>query len=760
MAWYSKLGYNHQHSMAVAAGTRLGPYEISGPLGAGGMGEVYRARDSRLDREVAIKVLPPHLANDPQALARFEREAKAIAALSHPNILAIHDFGSHLGNTYAVTELLEGETLRSWLARSAVPWKKAVEIASGVADGLSAAHAKGLIHRDLKPENIFLTKDGRVKILDFGLVRTSEISSAQNHEAITLTQDGIVMGTPGYMSPEQVRAGAVSAGSDIFSLGCVLYEMVAGQRAFVRETAAQTMTAILEAKPPDLGKAAPTELEDVISRCLEKNPQQRFHSAGDLTLALRAVLAGSSAPAPQVDMPEAPSLAVLPFVNMSAEPDNEYFSDGLTEELISALAKIEGLRVVGRTSVFQFKGKAVDAREVGARLKVRALLDGSVRKAGDRLRISVQLINVSDGCQLWSERYQCEMKDIFAVQDEITGKVVNALRVRLFAGTVQVAHTPPNVDAYNLYLKGRHQQTRRTPDGLHKSIANFQEAIALDPRLAAAYCGLSESYSIMAYNELLPSRELMPKAKAAAQRALELDGTLAAAHALLGDVMSGWEWDWEGGEEEFRHAIRLNPGDALGHFLYASSNLGPRGRWREALHEMRRALELDPVSPAMNRDLGQLLFMQRDYDQAIEQFRRTRDLDPDFIGVYYWLGRAYEQKNLPEKALAAFEQRLLFGTNTRVLAAIAHLHAISGNRADALERLRQLEESTEGGRVPPLDLATVYVGLGETDQAFEFLTRAFEERSAAIYQLKVDPVYDSLRDDARFRALLDKMGLR
>jgi len=459
--------------------------------------------------------------------------------------------------------------------------------------------------------------------------------------------------------------------------------------------------------------------------------------------------------------PEQPSLAVLPFVNMTAEPDNEYFSDGLTEELISALAKIEGLRVIGRTSVFQFKGKAVDARDVGARLNVGALLDGSVRKAGDRLRIRAQLNSAINGSQLWSQRYECEMKDVFTVQDEITGMVVDALRVRLVAGGAPaISHPPPpDVDAFNLYLKGRHQQTRRTPGSLHKSIANFEEAIALDPRFAAAHCGLSESYSIMSYNELLPPRELMPKAKAAAQRALTLDPMSAAAHALLGDVMSVYEWDWQGGEEELRRAIQLNAGDALPLYLYATSNLEPRGRWRKALEEMQRALELDPVSPPMNRDLGQLLFMQRDYDQAIEQLQKTRDLDPEFIGVYYWLGRAYEQKQMPEHALGAFEQRLRSGKNTRVLAGIAHLHGASGNRGEALARLRQLEEFPESGRVPSLDLATAYIGLGETEQAIDFLIRAFEEHSAAIYQLKVDPIYDPLRGDARFTVLLEKMGL-
>jgi len=415
--------------MTLSAGTRLGPYEILSRLGAGGMGEVYRARDPRLDRHVAIKVLPQRLAQDPRALARFDREAKAVAALSHPNILSIHDFGCDAGITYAVTELLEGETLRGHLSRGSLGWRKAVETGIAIADGLSAAHSKGITHRDLKPENIFLTEDGHVKILDFGLARTTGTSATEKAEAPTVTEEGVVLGTVGYMSPEQVRGVAADARSDIFSLGCVLYEMVAGRRAFSRATAAQTMAAILEAQPAEFattGKQVPAGLENVIAHCLEKSPQERFHSAHDVALALRSTLGGSAAArrfparrwavlAALITALAAPaavywfagrakpidSLAVMPFVNVGADPNTEYLSDGITENLINNLSQLPKLRVVPRTLVNVYKGKETDPRKVGQDLHVRAILTGKVVQRGDSLNIQTELVDVGQLSQLW-----------------------------------------------------------------------------------------------------------------------------------------------------------------------------------------------------------------------------------------------------------------------------------------------------------------------------------------------------------------------
>jgi TolB-like protein len=461
-----------------------------------------------------------------------------------------------------------------------------------------------------------------------------------------------------------------------------------------------------------------------------------------------------------IDAREPAALAVLPFANMTGDPKDEYLSDGLTEEIISSLGRIEGLRVVGRTSVFRFRERSLGPREIGERLKVRAILDGSVRRSGGRLRITAQLINVADGCQLSSDKYECAMKDVFDVQDKISEKIVEALKVRLMGGAVPSVYRPRSVAAYNFYLKGRYQQARRTPEGLRKSVANFQHAIALDCGLAAAYSGLAESYSIMGLNELLPAREVISKARSAARQALSLDYRIAAAHACLGDVLSVYEWAWDHGEEEFQRAIRLDPSDAMSRSLYASSSLAPRQRWHEALAEMRRALNLEPVSALMSRDLGLLLFLKRDYVGAIEQFRATQDLDPDFIGIYYWLGRAYAENRMPTEALSAFELRLRWGQNTRVLAAIGRLHAETGNRPKALAVLRKLEQFVGSARVPPLDLVTLHIGLGQACRALDFLEHAFAERSPALYQLAIDPLYDPLRGHSRFKRLLEKMGLQ
>lgn len=496
-----------RYIMALSAGTRLGPYEILAPLGAGGMGEVYRARDPRLDRDVAIKILPERLARDPQALARFEREAKAVAALSHPNILAIHDFGFEGGITYAVTELLEGETLRSRLSRTALGWRKALETGIAIADGLSAAHSKGIIHRDMKPENIFFTEDGRVKILDFGLAR-STASVAQKGEAPTVTEEGVILGTAGYMSPEQVRGTSADARSDIFSLGCVLYEMVAGQRAFSRETSAQTMAAILEAQPAELaaiGKAVPGGLQNVIAHCLEKNPQERFHSAHDLALALRTTL-GVSAEAKRLPVrwvaagmgmlmvaaamywfagraKPIDSLAVMPFVNVGGDPNTEYLSDGITENLINNLSQLPKLRVLPRSLVFSYKGKEMNPRKVGQDLHVRAILTGRVVQRGDSLNVQTELVDVGEVSQLWGQQYDRKFTEILAVQEDISRQVSEKLRLRP-TGEQQKRlsrRDTENTEAYQLYLKGRYYWNRRTAELLKKANEYFQQAIEKDP---------------------------------------------------------------------------------------------------------------------------------------------------------------------------------------------------------------------------------------------------------------------------------------
>ena len=513
--------------MPLTPGTRLGPYEVLAPLGAGGLGEVYRARDTRLGREVAIKVLPESLAANPAPLSRFEREAKAVAALSHPNILAIHDVGRHEAVNFAVMELLEGETLRSRLA-SRISWSTAVEIGVAIADGLAAAHAKGIVHRDLKPENIFITSDGRVKILDFGLARMKPAPSPDGTTLPADTIEGTVMGTVGYMSPEQVRGEPVDAPGDIFSLGCILYEMLSGQRAFSRESAPQTMAAILETQPADLsasGRQIPLELSRIVTHCLEKHPQQRFQSAQDLAFALRAtggipsheaqpalalrlprrawfavalvVLAAAGLlywkfrPTPVID-----SLAVLPFTNVGANPDAEYLTDGITENLINNLSQLPKLRVVPRSLAFSYKGKHVDPRKAGHELNVGAVLMGRIVQRGESLNIQTELVDVENVSQLWGQQYDRKLSDIIVVQEEISKAVTARLGLRP-SGEVERRLTrryTENPEAHQLYLQGRFLWNRRTAQTLQRAAEYFQSAIDKDPTYALAWAGLAENH--------------------------------------------------------------------------------------------------------------------------------------------------------------------------------------------------------------------------------------------------------------------------
>ncbi|MBI3697405.1 MAG: protein kinase, partial [Acidobacteria bacterium] len=666
--------------MPLVAGLKLGPYEILAPLGAGGMGEVYRARDTRLDREVAIKVLPEHLAKDPQAMARFEREAKAVAALSHPNILAIHDVGSEQGVAYVVMELLEGETLRARVGRSAVPWRKAVEIGVAIADGLAAAHSKGIIHRDLKPENIFLTSDGRVKILDFGLARWKPKPSAPTDAAATTeTEAGTVMGTVGYMSPEQIRGTAADAPSDIFSLGCVLYEMVTGQRSFARSTAPETLTAILNEDPPNLadsGKEIPADLQGIIHHCLEKNAEQRFQSARDLAFALRAaagsggagvpagprgsrkrlnrsiwagaavvLLAGGSFFVWRVTSGKAiDSLAVLPFVNVGADPNTEYLSDGITENLINSLSQIPKLRVVPRNRVFRYKGRETDTEKIGRELNVRAVLTGRVVQRGDSLNIQTELVDVAADSQLWGRQYERKFSEIIPVQEEIAKEVSEKLRLRP-TGEEQkrlAKRYTENAEAHQLYLRGRYYWNRRTTETLKRAAEYFRQAIDKDPTYALAWAGLADCYALYGAYGVLPPPEAAPKAKEAANRALVLDDRLAEPHAALGLAKTVYDWDWSGAEREFKRSIEINPSYATAHYWY-SICLGATGRLDEAIAGSKRAQEADPLSPNIGTAAGDMFYFARRYDQAIKQYRKTLDMDPNFPRAHWFLAMAYEQ---------------------------------------------------------------------------------------------------------------------
>jgi serine/threonine protein kinase/tetratricopeptide (TPR) repeat protein len=770
----------------LTIGARLGPYEILAPLGSGGMGEVYRARDVRLGREVAVKVLPEHVATDPDRKARFEQEARAVAVLAHPNILVLHDFGAEAGVTFAVTELLEGETLRQRLGGGALPWRKTVEIGVALADGMAAAHAKGIIHRDLKPENIFLTADGRVKILDFGLARVApppiEIPGAETvsyHEPLAQTDPGTMMGTVGYMSPEQVRGLTVDARTDLFALGCVLYEMVAGRRAFAAQTGADALAAILNADPPDLeesGKKVPPEAELVIRHCLEKNPEQRFQSARDLAFALRALLSGSDAAAPQRDVPPQPeeprrrrrkvrarkpvdSLAVLPLTG--ADAGMEYLSDGITDSLIQTLSQLPGLRVMARSTVFRYKGKDADAQQVGQALGVRAVLTGRLVQRGQRLTIETELVDVQDGSRLWGERYDRETADILAVEKAMAQEIAEKLRLRLTGEQRKRIGQPvtQSTEAYQCYLKGRYHWNKRTEDGLKKSIKLFEEAIEHDPTYALAYTGIADAYLNLGGWGHLAYHEAYPRAKAAATRALAIDENLAEAHVSLAMVNKEYYWDWAGAGQRYRRALELNPNYAVAHQWYGEY-LAAVGRHTEAIAAVKRALDLDPLSLIIHATLGRhAYYFARQYDQAIAQLRKTLEMDANFWVAHSFLGWVYARVGRLADALAEFQTARRLDENLENIAGLGYTHGLSGHADEAGQALEELRQIAEKRYVSPILSAVIAIGLGQHDRAFDWLEKAYEDRAQMLSEIKADPLFDSIRSDQRFADLLRRVGL-
>jgi len=781
--------------VTLRSGLRLGPYEILSPIGAGGMGEVYRARDSRLGRDVAIKVPPEHLASDAAALARFEREARAIAALSHPNILEIHDVGSDAGVTFVVTELLKGETLRQRLSGGALPLRTAAEIGVSIADGLAAAHACGVVHRDLKPENVFLTSDGRVKILDFGLARLEPESDPTLQSTIpTDTQSGVLLGTAGYVSPEQVRGRRADPRSDIFSLGCVLYEMVTGRRAFSGETTAEILVAILKEEPRDPADVVtdlPEDLRMIILRSLAKEPETRFQSARDLAFALKVAESlpahRESAP-PQAQIPRrtvklwtivaaavailvaagvivlssrasgsTDSLAILPFTNASGDPNAEYLSDGLAESLIASLSRLQNVRVLAWTTVLQCKGKEPlrAARDLG----VRSFLTGRVLRRGDALVAEAELVDVRRGTRLWGDETPRKFPD-GAAAEQIAREVSRSLRARLPGQDERTrARHAPDPDAYDLYLKGRYFWNRRDEEGIKKSIGFFQEAIGKDPHYALAFAGLADSYDLVAFYDMLPPKEILPKARYAAIRALELDPMIAEAHASLADVQYQFDWDFSAAEQGFRKAISLNPNYAQAHQWY-SDFLSVSKRFGESFEEIALARRLDPLNIMIDTDVGLASYWAGQYDRAITQLRQTVELNASFFLTHFYLGLAQAGKGLFDAAITeAQTARSLEPGNPNPIMLYGYACGRAGRSPEALQALEDLRAMSQRRYVSAFLVAGVYVGLGEKDKAFEFLEKAYEERSGRLIYLGVEPAFDPLRFDPRFQNLVRKMRL-
>jgi serine/threonine protein kinase/Tfp pilus assembly protein PilF len=753
--------------MPLTPGTVLGTYEILAPIGAGGMGQIFRGRDSRLERDVAIKVLSEHLSADQAALARFEREAKAVAALNHPNILAIHGFGDHDGISYAVMELLEGETLRARLARSLPTWQSAVEVAIAVAEGLSVAHAKGIVHRDLKPDNIFLTTDGRVKILDFGLASWDEPAPPSEHTAaVTLTTPGTVMGTFAYMSPEQARGLSAGPPSDIFSLGCVLYEMLTGERLFSRPTTAEIMAAILNEETPRItatNRHVPADLEQVVVHCLEKYPVARFQSARDLAFSLRAVGTRPSGPAAAAAAPDAiNSLAVLPFVNAGGNPDTEYLSDGISETLINSLSQIPNLRVAPRSKAFRYKGQDVDLEKAGRELKVCALLTGKVFSRADVLSVQAELVDVVRDCQLWGERFQRKAADIFAVEEEIARQISDKLRPKLSgssADRMPKRHTD-NTEAYHLYLKGRFYWYKRTGDALRKAVEYFQAAIEIDPGYALVHAGLADGFMVLGFYDPSPAKAFLKRGKAAATRALEICPDLVEALSPLGMTQGIVDWNWADAERHHKRAIELNPNFWLAHTHYGMI-LSAMGRHEEAVDQVSHGLKLEPLTLVASHHFAWVSIRARHYAQAADQCRMAIEMDPHFAMGHYWLGLALELQFRYDEAIPELEEANRHAGNTFVTLELVRAHAISGRIANARNLLAQMHQRFEQSYADPYGLAMAHAALGEVDQAFQWLERASQDRTGMLAMwVNGDPRMDTLREDPRMHELLRRMGLK
>jgi serine/threonine protein kinase/tetratricopeptide (TPR) repeat protein len=745
----------------LEAGIRFGRFTILAPLGTGGMGEVYRARDERLDRDVALKVLPADVAGDRDRLDRFEREAKALARLSHSNILAIHEFGEDRGVTFVVTELLEGETLRERLRRGTPTWRQSLDVGAFVAEGLAAAHAKGIVHRDLKPENVFLTVDGRVKVLDFGLARIQEGPLAELDTVTSPppgTQAGAVLGTVGYMAPEQVRGERADHRSDVFALGCVLHEMLGGTPPFRRRSAPETMSAILRDEPPELtslGGDVPAELAGVLARCLAKRPEQRFQAAADLAFALRSMLtcAPSAPPARGVQRDEHPSIAVLPFANLSADPEQEYFCDGVAEEIINALAHVQGMRVVARTSAFAFKGRNADVREIGGALDVGAVLEGSVRKAGNRLRITAQLIDVASGYHLWSERFDRTLEDVFAIQDEIALAVVENLKVRLLGrerAALERRYTE-NLEAHNAYLRARYEWNRMVPEGFARSRELYEEALGLDEGLVPAYVGLAAWYISQAFWAHLEPREALARALPLVERALTLDPASAEAWYARGNIAGLAQYRFVEAEGMLRKAIELAPSLAEAH-LYLGGVLYFRGRPDEAIPALRRAARLDPISPTTAAWGANWLGHAGAREEGVAELEKLIAMYPEHWLPYWSLAPLLALTDRAAGLAAAEKALTLSGRANAALTFVACLSYAIGDAHRADEVRRELEERRAHMYVPPSLLAWIELARGERAAAMALLEEARDGNDLVLpfTRLGFGAVYPSDTEVERF----------
>jgi len=771
-------------------GQTISHYRIVEQLGAGGMGVVYKAHDSRLDRAVALKFLPEKLAQQPQALERLRREARAASTLNHPGICTIYDIGEQDGRAFIAMEFVDGETLSSHIHGKPLSLQEILKLAIQITEALDAAHAEGIIHRDIKPANIFVTKRGQAKVLDFGLAKLvpKGVASAEEDFASQPPDShsiiGIISGTPSYMSPEQVRGDDLDPRTDIFSLGLSLYEMATGRQAFGGNTGGTIIEAVLTRPPvpvrrinPDI----PPRLEEIIDKALQKDRGQRYQHAADMLADLQRLQRGTELGEEGAESLTPPSsrlsprgkrrservskvidsIAVLPFENASRDSEHEYLSDGIAGSLINILATVPKLRVMAQSTVFRYKGREIDPQAVGRDLNVRAVLTGRLIESGGSLRIGVELVDVATGTQLWGAQYDRKPGDIFAIQDEISNEISGKLRLQLTRAEkkrLTRRHTE-DAEAYRLYLQGRHHWSRWTEEGFYKAIEYFQQAVVKDPRYALAYTGLADSYVLLGWNSYLAPNEAFPKGKVAAMTALQLDPDLGEAHTPLAAVLWLHDWKWQEAQAEFQRSLELNPTYPTANHWYAEYVM-TMGRQVEAIAKMKNSQELDPLSLIINVAIGWASYMARRYDEALEQLLRTVELEPNYPVTYWILGLLYRKTGRYELAISVGEKGVnLSGGSPLMRAALAHTLGESGRGQEALQRLEDLRKLAKHKYVAPYFFAGIHIGLGENDRAIEYLEKSYEEHSHWLIYLHIDPSMDGLRNNPRFQELLKRVGL-
>ena len=763
-------------------GRRLGHYVIVEPRGRGGMGEVYVATDTTLERRVALKLLRLDVADSPDRRSRFQWEARAAAALNHPNIVHLYSVEEAEGLLFITMELVNGRSLRELLDASApLALPRVISFASQMADGVACAHAAGILHRDLKPGNVMITDDERVKILDFGLAKLFASPSAQDPDAETIASDqtrtGQTFGTAGYMSPEQALGKPLDQRSDLFALGVVLFEMATGRVPFSGGTLAAVFDQLLNQRHPaprTLNPSLPVMLEAVIDKAIEKDPGGRYQSAAELLQALKRVVgtgagdAPATAPAAAPPMPS--SIVVLPFADMSPQKDQEYFCHGLTEEIINTLTTVPGLRVISRTSAFAFQGKDLEVTEIGRRLRVGTALEGSVRKSGDRVRVSAQLVNADDGYQLWSRRFDRELSDVFAIQDEIATTIVRELKKGLGrtdasgAATTHMA-TPRrgsyDTRAYDCYLRGIYSLNKWSEESVVQAMADFDQAIARDSSFAPAYAALAEGH-IWLYSSLgiRSAADAVPQARAAVDKALELDPDLADAHRVRGAIAMNHDWERKAAETGFERALELGPGSAAAHFANAWRLILLERAFDRARAGLDEAERLDPLHLQVKTLIGYFHFFRHDYERASRHFERVLALEPSFAFAHYALGDVCTQLEHYDRAFAEFEKAIeLGGRSVNHIGVLGYAHGRAGNRDRALSLLQELTSRASVAYVPAMWIALIHLGLGDLAAVFQWLDRAFDERDGSLVLITAAVEFDHVREDPRFKALLGRMGL-